>query len=168
MTAATPDLSLARVPGILQQPIKSGKIGPAQISGVCLASVVVTNYTHRYALVTDGTNDLTSAACGPLRLLVPPHKVDTLLLPVSLVPNDTVALGLAGALIPYLTTGGVQLFSGREDSYGPTVQCFNASRDIPSGEPVKVQWITGVGLLLPDLRPSDDRGQADKQHHQGQ
>lgn len=56
---------------ILREPIPDGKIGPAQVSGVCLARVNVTDTSHRYAYPVSGNTVLQSGHGGPFQLLEP-------------------------------------------------------------------------------------------------
>jgi|GEM_PF-3655856 len=57
---------------VLTQPIPNGQIGTAQIAGVCLARVNVTDASHRHAAPTASSTNLASKKVGPVELLSPP------------------------------------------------------------------------------------------------
>lgn len=55
---------------ILQEPVRSGRVGEALIAGVSAVRVAMLDATHAYAKPTDGdATRLTSAAGGPFRIL---------------------------------------------------------------------------------------------------
>lgn len=54
---------------ILGEPIKSGEIGIAHVSGVCIAVVNVGSTTHTRAIPEDGETVLKSGGGGPIRIL---------------------------------------------------------------------------------------------------
>lgn len=56
---------------ILRAPLKSNKIGEAQVAGVWVARVNVTDEEHRYAKAVDGEHVLDSANSGSIELLSP-------------------------------------------------------------------------------------------------
>lgn len=60
------------VHAILPKAIKSGKIGEAQLLGVCVARVNVNDVTHPACLIEASATELESAAVGPVRLLYAP------------------------------------------------------------------------------------------------
>ena len=56
---------------ILRRAAPAGAIEEAQLSGVCIARVNVSDIDHRYARVVSGPNVLDSAGSGPVRLVQP-------------------------------------------------------------------------------------------------
>jgi hypothetical protein len=54
---------------ILKQPLAGGGIGPAQVSGVCMAWVQVNNESHNRAGLLDGQTVLRSATTGQCEIL---------------------------------------------------------------------------------------------------
>lgn len=61
------------VVAVLMQPLASGRIGRACVSGVCVASVNVTDAAHKYAVAVAGDLfALDSAPAGPFRLFTNP------------------------------------------------------------------------------------------------
>ena len=56
---------------VLREPTPEDAIGFAQVSGVCLARVNVTDITHRFANPTAAAGPLTSAATGAVTILSP-------------------------------------------------------------------------------------------------
>jgi hypothetical protein len=62
------------------------------------------------------------------------------------------AIGMPTALIPFLTLGTIDILSGPygENSSGQQLRnVLNASRDIPTAEPVRVMWFNGTPFLFP-------------------
>jgi hypothetical protein len=61
------------VPAVLLQPLSAGEVGRAVVLGVCVASVVINNAGHEYAVPVAGdVFTLDSATSGPFRLLTNP------------------------------------------------------------------------------------------------
>lgn len=57
---------------LLTRALKDGEIGPAQLAGVCLARIDVSDAGHMYARPTAGDAELASGDYGPLELLMEP------------------------------------------------------------------------------------------------
>lgn len=58
--------------GVLKEPSVSGEISEAQVSGVCLALVNITDEEHTHAIAESGEYVAQSGAAGPLEILYAP------------------------------------------------------------------------------------------------
>lgn len=58
--------------GILKDPAESNEVVAAQVSGMCLALVNVTDTDHTFAVAADGEHVLQSGESGPLEILFAP------------------------------------------------------------------------------------------------
>lgn len=61
---------------ILRQTIPDGSAGPAQLLGVCMAYVNITDSTHKFAEFDDSSFTLTSSATGPVQIIHKPSGGD--------------------------------------------------------------------------------------------
>lgn len=57
--------------GCLRQPVPSGEYGDLQLTGACIARVLINDTDHKYADVEEDETRLNSAASGPYRILSP-------------------------------------------------------------------------------------------------
>lgn len=103
---------------VLTKPLLDGEIGPAQISGICLAKVNVGSTSHTHAKPTAGDEELTSSTAGPFEFLLPPTEtgvqdlwvvmIDRLFPRVCKLKSDDAPLaeGSVGTFIIYRGTPG--------------------------------------------------------------
>lgn len=94
---------------ILTRPLKAGEIGPAQIAGICPASVFVLNTAHTHAYPVAGSSNLRSTPAGPVELLTPPTATGVRLMWVKLdykenrcyhvTLNTTIAPGASATVV---------------------------------------------------------------------
>lgn len=61
--------------GILKNPLLIDEVDAAQVSGVCMAKVNVTDVSHTFAVAVAGEYVLQSASSGPVELLYAPAEV---------------------------------------------------------------------------------------------
>jgi len=110
---------------ILLQPLPSGAIGPAALSGVCIGSVVLNSTQHWYAKWVPGYTDLETCDYGPVRLVLRPPETGYGLGPVILqnpgleihhgmVSGDGLDKGDSGIVFRYVP--GTQSISEYEDT----------------------------------------------------
>ncbi len=76
--------TVSRKFAVLTRPLKAGQIGPAQIAGICPASVFVLNTAHTHAYPISGSTLLRSTPAGPVELLMPPTAMGVRLLWVKI------------------------------------------------------------------------------------
>jgi hypothetical protein len=76
--------TLSRRFAVLMRPLKAGEIGPAQIAGICPASVLVVHAAHTHAYPIAGSAVLRSTPAGPVELLTAPSGPGVRLLWVKL------------------------------------------------------------------------------------
>jgi hypothetical protein len=70
LTGVTPTTALSESFVVTLEPIASGKVGRAAVSGAFACRVNVTNASHRFAVAKNGdAAQLASAACGVLQLV---------------------------------------------------------------------------------------------------
>lgn len=81
--------NLTRVAAILNQPLTANSMGPAQLSGVCLARVNVSNTNHRFAAVVNDETDLASSFSGPVLMLEIPAETGLQSIAVALINGST-------------------------------------------------------------------------------
>ena len=135
---------------ILTEPIPDDAIGPAQIGGVCLATVNVVNVAHTHARPVAGAYKLTSDMGGPIELLTEPDGTGDKELFVRLAVGVPVLHGKADAAISKGSSGTVSIWtgdSGSESDTGINVSSVkNKYADVASGKWVALTWMALYGF----------------------
>lgn len=102
---------------ILTRPLKDGAIGPAQLAGVCLAKVDVTDADHTHAMPVDGDAVLASGYTGPLELLMEPDGTGEQVLWVLMLKEaQSIFYGETAASHAKGATGTIKLRDPSDDS----------------------------------------------------
>lgn len=145
--------SLANDFGILLQPIKDGKVGDCQLSGVCFALVNVTDAAHKYARVDASTYVLQSAAIGPVRVIYKPSGTGEkgCIVNITHVPDQSFIGKPDGSYTKGDDDMTVELYDKYEGSAlnVSLPDCILLVRDVEDTDWVSGTIINGIGHAAP-------------------
>lgn len=110
---------------ILRKPIPDGRLGEAQIAGVCIASVNVGNTGHTHASPATGSNDLASGMSGLWELLSPPDGTGVQEMAVRwCAGSNSIIRGRTNASHAKGASGTIRIYNGDTDT-GETISAVN-------------------------------------------
>jgi len=129
---------------ILTRALKEDEIGPAQMAGVCLIRVNVTDTDHTHATPVDGDAELESSTTGPLELLMNPDGTGVQDL-WALIDRSTSTGAWYGKLdedsdIDTGATVTVSLYSDLSTDTGDNLEVYNLFGDGLTS----TMWVAGI------------------------
>lgn len=138
---------------IVTRPILDGEIGPAQMIGVCLAQVNVSDAGHTHAVPVVGDTELASAESGPVELLMDPDGtgVQELWVLIDRTPVGVeIKYGECAADHDKDDIGDINIID--EDSDVPTSEVVedvrNVYADLPEGARCHIVRINTTWMLI--------------------
>ena len=139
---------------IMREPSPEGKIKQAQISGCCLATVLVTDDDHTHAFPVDDEVVLASGFAGPVELLEAPDGTGEQLLFVRLGLPQTIPLIVKpDGDIDKGSTGTVSIWggaSGSESDTGSNIEnCSALGAAVEQDKFCTVVYLNGIPYVFP-------------------
>lgn len=138
---------------LLKEPIKSDKIGVAQVSGVCIAKVDIQATTDRYAYVVNSSLNLKSGEAGQFKLIGPVTTTGVQTAVVSFAEYGRLTrFGKADGAISKGSSGTISLWhydGSTESDTTINVTAYAYGAAIVSGKIVSLFWGDGRWYVAP-------------------